>query len=99
MNTRLNPDEQNMIERIGQLKSPVVRRVIGDIADAVFAGRLTGEDMELLAGIADRIADRSESSLNDQELLMVKRFRQLNNQQREGAVMLLSAVTPNDPQA
>ncbi|HGO9799633.1 TPA: hypothetical protein ACLEB8_004821 [Pseudomonas aeruginosa] len=94
----MNPDapqeQQNLLERIEQIESPVARRVIGKIAEGLFAGRLSGEDLELLADIAERIADRSESSLDEDELLLVRKFRQLNERQRQGAMMLLSAVPP-----
>ncbi|HEJ2342215.1 TPA: hypothetical protein ACWLUJ_005730 [Pseudomonas aeruginosa] len=87
--------EQEMLERIEQIESPVARRAIGKIAEGLFAGRLSGDDMELLDAIAQRIADRSESSLSEDELLLVMQFRRLNERQRQGAMMLLSTVTPN----
>lgn len=88
-----NQDQQQLLEQIEKIESPAARRVLGKIAEDLYAGRLSGEDMNLLDSIAERIAERSESSLSKEELLLVRQFRRLNDRQRQGAMMLLSVVT------
>lgn len=87
-------DEQNqeLLDGIERIAEPRARRIIGGIAQSLLAGRLNDDDMQLLAGIADRIADRSEQSLNEEELSLVRQFRKLNQRQRQGVNMLLSAA-------
>jgi hypothetical protein len=87
--------KQQTLDRIDRIESPVARRVIRKIAEGMYAGRLSGEDMELLACIAERMSDRSESSLNPEEHSLVTNFRRLTDHQRTGAMMLLSPIAPN----
>ena len=48
--------KQETLERISKIKSPVARRVVEKIADGVYSGRLSGDDLELLAAVAEQVA-------------------------------------------
>ena len=79
--------KQETLERISKIKSPV---------DGVYSGRLSGDDLELLAAVAEQMVNRNESSLSSQETHLIKAFRSLNDTQRDGAVKLLTALDPSE---
>lgn len=91
MTTDVDQERVETLQRIDQLESPVARRVIKRIAEGMYSGRLSGADMEILGGIAESMAARSEASLDPTEFKLVSKFRQLTSRQKEGAVMFLSA--------
>jgi hypothetical protein len=85
-------EKHETLERISEIKSPVARRVVTKIAEAVYSGRLSGNDLELIEAVAEQMANRNESSLSQEESNLIKAFRSLNDSQRDGAVRLLTAL-------
>lgn len=88
-------ETRRLRERVEQIESPLARRVIGRIMDGRLSGRLSTDNLEIIAMIAENLAARNESSLGKDERLLVMKFRSLNEDQRMATVNLISAFKPN----
>lgn len=99
MQTNNDQTRQAIQELVERIESPEAQRLVGKLADSLLSGRLSDEDLELLAPFAEPVDDSPVTSLTDDEKLLLSHFRRLNHQLREGAVQLLKAVAPYEPHA
>lgn len=94
---------QDMLNRFERLESPVARRLFRRLALGAFSGRLSEDDLEVVASLAEHMAaqnaqrvEMDSASITAGEMALVQSFRRLTPRQREGAKMMLDVFKPAD---
>lgn len=82
------------LECFESIKSPAARRLLTNLAIGAYTGRLSDDDMEIIAGVAEAMASRNTGPLSAQESTLVEGFRALTDRQQQGVVLLVDTFAP-----
>ncbi|EMA2592507.1 TPA: hypothetical protein L6A07_24940 [Pseudomonas aeruginosa] len=94
---------QDMLSGFERLESPVARRLLRRMALGAASGRLSEDDLEVVASLAEHMAAQNaqgveidSASITAGEMALVQSFRRLTPRQQEGAKMMLDVFKPAD---